>query len=140
MNDNKLLINVFIISVIIFGIILVCCSVNIHFSSYDSKYVPVKATIINMSCERYVINRKRDDYHCAVLLRYTLNDNALESTIQLDSQHIHYIGSELLVYVNKDNPVEVYIPYVSNEFLSLGSCILGLMLLLITSGTLLLEV
>lgn len=124
----------------IIGLILIFGALVIHFNMYESKYIPVKAIVIDLECERFIINRERDEYHCKLTVEYKIDNNYLQTIVHTVGQNIYYIGSEILIYVDNDNPVEVYEPYISNNFISLASCFCGILLLLVTSGCLIIKV
>ena len=122
------------------GVAMMCIGVRIHFSTYESKYLSVKATITDINCERYIINRDRDDYHCTMTVQYVVNDRILSTTIQTESEDRYYIGSEIELYVDKYNPVNVDMPYISADFLALTMCLCGILTILTTVGCFVLEV
>jgi len=124
----------------IIGIVLILWALIIHFNMYESKYIPVRSTVIDLECERFIINRERDEYHCKLTVEYKLDNNYLQTIVHTMGQNIYYIGSEILIYIDRDNPVEVYEPSISNNFISLASCVCGILLLLITCGCLIIKV
>ncbi|VBB17829.1 hypothetical protein YASMINEVIRUS_292 [Yasminevirus sp. GU-2018] len=122
------------------GVVMLCVGVRIHFNTYESKYLSVKATITDINCERYIINRDRDDYHCTMTVQYVVNDRILSTTIQTESEDRYYIGSEIELYVDKYNPVKVDTPYISADFLALAMCLCGVLTILTTVGCFVLKV
>jgi hypothetical protein len=125
---------IFIIFIII-GVILIIYAVKIHVDIYDSLYVPIRAIISNVSCQRYIINRYRDQYHCLIDLEYQINERLISNDIQTyGSTTSYHVGDAILIYVNKDNPMDIYVPYMTHTFLSLLLGTIGVLLILISIG------
>ena len=89
------------------GLLMIIYSIKIHFDMYDAQYIPIKAEIVNVYCNRYIINRQRDDYHCVLTLKYEINNKIITSSIQTVNTINQYAGSEVLIYVDKENPLNI---------------------------------
>src|SRR5438477_11377909 len=67
---------------LVIGVLLIIYGVKVHFDIYDSRYIPIKATITDVTCNRYIINRRMDSYHCFVSIEYQLNNKLIKNDIQ----------------------------------------------------------
>lgn len=117
---------------ILIGFSLIAYGIKIHFDIYDSDIIAVKATIMDIECNRHIINRRRDAYDCKINIRYEIDDRLLDNIIFTEGKQINYVGDEILVYVDRTNPVNVYTPYMSDSLLSLLLSVLGVLIILIT--------
>ncbi len=122
------------------GLLMIIYSIKIHFDMYDAQYIPIKAEIVNVYCNRYIINRQRDDYHCVLTLKYEINNKIITSSIQTVNTINQYAGSEVLIYVDKENPLNIYTPNVSQEYLSIILFFFGLITMIITTGVKLIDI
>lgn len=123
------------IFLILIGLILIIYSIKIHFDMYDSDIIPIKATITDIECNRYIINRRRDTYQCKISIRYKINNRIMDNILSTEGKKIHYVGDELMVYVDRGNPVNVYTPYMSDNLLTLVLSTFGVLIILATLST-----
>ena len=105
-----------------------------HFDIYDAQYIPIKAEIVDVYCNRYIVNRRRDDYYCVLTLKYEINNKIITSSIQTVNTINQYAGAKVMIYVDKENPINVYTPNVSLENLSPIIFFFGLIIIIITTG------
>lgn len=119
---------------IIIGFLLIAYATKIHFDAYDSMFIPIKAIITNVDCVRHIINRRRDDYHCQITIEYELRGRVIENYLQTHGGKIYYVGDQILIFVDKDNPVDMYVPYMSHTLLTLILTIIGILIILMTLG------
>lgn len=132
-TENIMRYNEYIYIFLIFiGISLIVYAIKLHFDIYDSQIVAVKAIITNIDCNRYIINRRRDTYNCRIDIRYEINDRIIDNVLLTEGTTIRYTGDELMVYVDRENPVNVYTPYMSDNLLTLILSTLGLLIILLT--------
>lgn len=118
----------------IIGLVMIIYSIKIHFDMYDAQYIPVKAQIVNVYCNRYIINRRRDEYHCVLTLKYEINNKVVTSSIQTINTINQYEGSEVMIYVDKENPINIYTPNISQNYLSIVLFFVGVIIIIITTG------
>jgi hypothetical protein len=118
----------------IIGMMMIVYSIKMHFDTYDAQYVPVKAEIVNVYCDRYIVNRRRDDYHCVLTLKYEMNEKIITSSVQTVDNVNQYVGTQVMIYVDKENPINIYIPNISLEYLTTMLFFIGLVILIMTTG------
>jgi hypothetical protein len=116
------------------GVTILIIGILYHFYLYESKYVPVKATITEAACDRVIINRRRDEYYCLMTIEYTVDGRAISNTLQTHGSNQYYVGSELTIYVDRDNPINVYIPFISQKLTVLLLVMFGIVILIVASG------
>lgn len=124
----------------ILGISMIVYSIYLHFSIYDAQYIPIKAEIVNVYCNRYIINRQRDDYHCVLTLKYEINNKMVTSSIQTVNTINQYVGAEVIIYVDKENPINIYTPNISQEYLSTIILFIGILIIIVTTGIKLIDI
>ena len=123
------------ICMVLIGLILIICSIKLHFDTYDSESMAVKATVTDIECNRYIKNRIRDLYKCKINIRYVINNRSIDNILITEGKVVHDIGDELMVYVDRANPVNVYAPYMSDDLLILVLSTLGVLIILFTLST-----
>jgi len=125
---------------IVIGIILIISGICAHFNMYDSTYLPITGKIIDIDCERFIINRDHDQYHCTMTIEYEVDNKILRTRIQTDWHEIYYVGSDFFMYVERDNPIQVYTPYLSDKFLFTAFCFCGILIICVTIGSMTLKI
>lgn len=128
--------NVLDIYIILFfiGCVLIIYGIKIHFDAYESIYAPIKALIINATCVKHTVNRRRNENYCIIDLRYEINNKKIINTIQTHGTITYRQGESILIYVDKENPLNIYVPYMSHTLQTLLLCTCGMMIVLITMG------
>lgn len=119
---------------VLIGTILLTYGTIYHFYLYDSTYVPVKAVIVEATCDRVIVNRRRDEYYCLMTIEYVIDGKTISNTLQTHSNDMYYVGTELSIYVNRNNPVDMQIPFISQKLLVLLLALLGVMIIIIALG------
>lgn len=114
------------------GLIFIIYAIKLHFDIYDASIIPIKATITDIQCNRHIISRKRDTYHCKINIRYVIDDRILDNVLYTEGTVIHYVGDDLVVYVDRENPVNVYTPYMSDNHKTLIFSTFGLLIIFAT--------
>lgn len=118
------------IGLLIIGIIFVLYAIKLHFDMYDADYIPVKAHVTNVDCTRYIVNRHQDKYHCILAVTYTFNDRTINGFINTVGMNLHYSGSDVKIYVNKNDPIDITMPKVSPEMMAILFCFFGTVLII----------
>jgi hypothetical protein len=67
-------------------------------------------------------------------IKYEINGKTITNSLKTYGKTVYYIGSEITVYVDKNNPVNIYTPYITDETLSINLCILGVLIILFAIG------
>jgi len=118
----------------ILGCVLFIYGIKIHFDAYESTYVPIKASIIDVTCEKHVVNRRRNENYCTINLGYEIDNKKIKNTIQTYGTTTYRQGELILIYVDKENPLNIYVPYMSHILQTLLLCTCGVLIILITLG------
>jgi hypothetical protein len=147
-NDNELITNRFLwivlndiiypdvlfYSVTAIGLILLAYGIMYHFYLYDSNFIPIKAHIVEAACDRVIINRRRDEYYCLMTIEYVVDGKTISNTLQTNGNNMYYVGTDLSIYVNRNNPVDMYIPFISQRLSVILLVSFGIVLILIASS------
>lgn len=121
---------------IFIGLSLIVYAIKLHFDIYDSQIIAVKAIITNIECSPHIINRRRNTYTCKINIRYKINNRIIDNIIVTNGTQIHHEGDEAVVYVDRENPVNISTPYISDTILTIVLSTLGLLIILIVLSTL----
>lgn len=100
-------------------------AIKIHFDAYDSIFVPVTGIIIDVDCTRYIVNRNRDEYHCTMTVEYIFDKRILHTTVKTDEQKMYTVGSEIKLFVDKNNPIKLEEKNIPKNVLSYTYCLIG---------------
>jgi len=122
------------IVMLVIGIFLILYSIVLYVDIYNSPYIPISATVIDADCRRYVINRRRDTYNCFLTIRYThMNKIFINNTMVIGGSN-YYVGSDLLIYIDKNDPIIMRIPSIPYNVAAISTTILGLVFIIIGLG------
>jgi ribosomal protein S17E len=116
----------------IIGCVVFIIGIKIHFDAYESMYVPIKAMIIDATCEKHAVNRRRNENYCTINLGYEINSKKIKNIIQTYGTTTYRQGDLILIYVDKENPLNIYVPYMSHTLQTLLLCTCGVLIILIT--------
>jgi hypothetical protein len=92
-------------------------AIKIYFNKYDSDYVLIEALVKNKKCYNVMANQRTRD-HCVFLLEYVYDNKLINSRLQIIGNKDVYEGDNIIIRVNKENPIEISVPYVSNDMMS----------------------
>lgn len=126
--------NIVFCSVVSVGITLLIYGILYHFYLYETDFIPIKALIVEATCDRIIVNRTRDEYYCLMTIEYKVDGKTISNTLQTHGSNIYYVGTELSIYVNRNNPVDMYIPFVSQKLLVLLLIFFGIVTIIVASG------
>jgi hypothetical protein len=122
------------IVMIVIGIFLILYSIVLYVDIYNSQYIPISATVVDADCRRYVINRRRDTYNCILTIRYTYMNKIFINSIRLSGGSNYYVGSDLLIYIDRNDPITVRIPSIPYNVAAISATISGLVFIVIAIG------
>lgn len=117
------------------GIFLIIYGIIYRFALYNTNYILTKATIKDISCTRTIVNRRRDEYHCIMSIEYVVDGKTISNSLQTYGNNMYYVGSEITIYVDRYNSVDIYVPYMSQQLVVLLLVFTGIVIILIASGT-----
>lgn len=132
---NSLYILLTILSLLLIGI-----GTYYYFYPYYSDYIPVNATITGTQCTRYIISTRHDEFHCLLTLRYKYDNKHVVNNLNVVSGSRYDIGSELKIYINKYNPIEIITPKIPPDFAPLCLWFIGGMILTVLIGSVILDI
>lgn len=101
--------------IVLFCLFLIVYAIKIYFDTYQSNYDIIKATIKGVKCERSVIANVRVEYHCILNVDYKYRAYPINSDLITQGSTIYLVGDQIDISVNKQNPIEITLPNVSNK-------------------------
>jgi len=128
---NQSIDNTYIESIlVILSITGLIYSIWLYFDTYNSPFVSIKATILNVNCVREIINKRKDEYHCRLWLKYVYNKRILQNELNLVGPVRYYEGDEVLIQINKDNLNDIKSQSISQEITALCIAFMSSILLI----------
>jgi hypothetical protein len=112
------------------GLVLIVLGIVLR-DRIDPMYVPVVARITAVDCKRYIVNRRTNEYHCTVGLQYMFGKKHIQTSIQTHGSAGHYVGTEMVVYVDKSNPINLYVPMIPRNTMIMGLIVSGALVIVV---------